>query len=128
MPSSIMNILLDCADPYRLAVFWSEVVGHPVDQRASPDDAEVVIGMPHGQQLYFARVPEPKTVKNRMHVCLQPDIPRDEEVQRLLALGATVIADHRTPSGKGWVVMGDPEGNEFCVLRSVAEWPESARG
>ena len=84
--------------------------------------------MPHGQQLYFTRVPEPKTVKNRMHLCLQPDIPRDQEVDRLVGLGATVVADRRNPAtGGGWVVMGDPEGNEFCVLRSVAEWPESAR-
>jgi predicted enzyme related to lactoylglutathione lyase len=63
-----------------------------------------------------------------MHLCLQPDIPRDQEVDRLVGLGATVVADRRnSATGGGWVVMGDPEGNEFCVLRSVAEWPASAR-
>jgi predicted enzyme related to lactoylglutathione lyase len=60
-------------------------------------------------------------VKNRLHLCLQPDIPRDEEVERLLGLGATLFDDRRNPDGTGWAVLTDPEGNEFCVLRSAAE-------
>ncbi len=61
-------------------------------------------------------------MKNRVHVCLQPaDRDRDKEVERVLALGATVLADHRTTGGEGWVVLGDPAGNEFCVTRSDAE-------
>jgi predicted enzyme related to lactoylglutathione lyase len=62
-------------------------------------------------------VPEPKQVKNRMHVCLQPDVPRDDEVARLLGIGATMFDDQRKPDGTGWVVLADPEGNEFCVLQ-----------
>jgi Glyoxalase-like domain len=70
----------------------------------------------------WTAVPEPKTVKNRLHLCLQPtDRSRDEEVPRLLAIGAIEVADRRTPDGAGWVVLADPEGNEFCVLRSAAE-------
>jgi predicted enzyme related to lactoylglutathione lyase len=81
----------------------------------------VAIEPPGGTTLYFQRVPEPKTVKNRAHICLQPEVLRDQEVERIRALGATIVADQRDPDGSGWVVMADPEGNEFCVLRSDAE-------
>jgi hypothetical protein len=75
-----------------------------------------------GPQVYFQRVPEDKSGKNRLHICLQPtDRTRDAEVERLLGLGATHAADHREPDGTGWTVLADPEGNEFCVLRSAAE-------
>ena len=66
-------------------------------------------------------MPEPKTVKNRVHVCLEPDTRRDDEVERLLGLGATLVSDMRRPDGTGWAVLADPVGNEFCVLRSAAE-------
>jgi predicted enzyme related to lactoylglutathione lyase len=67
-------------------------------------------------------VPESKTVKNRVHLDLMPtDRTRDEEVERLLGIGATLVADHRRPDGLGWVVLADPEGNEFCIERSAAE-------
>jgi predicted enzyme related to lactoylglutathione lyase len=56
-----------------------------------------------------------------MHVCLQPGQPRDREVDRLLGIGATMVDDRRQPDGRGWAVLADPEGNEFCVLRSAAE-------
>ena len=122
MASFIRNVSFDCRDPYALAQFWSGVVGHPVDPQFGPGDTEVVIAPPHGPRLYFQAVPEDKTVKNRVHVCLQPgDRHRDAEVERLLALGATVLEDHRTPDGEGWVVLRDPAGNEFCVTRSAAE-------
>lgn len=72
--------------------------------------------------MLFGRVPEGKTVKNRLHVDLQPsDRTRDEEVARLLDLRAVQVADRRTPDGAGWVVLADPEGNEFCVERSGPE-------
>lgn len=70
----------------------------------------------------FPGDPQPKTVKNRVHLDLQPqDRTRDEEVERLLALGATLQGDHRRPDGTGWVTLHDPEGNEFCVERSAGE-------
>ena len=72
--------------------------------------------------MLFIEVPEPKTVKNRLHLDLVPvDRPRDAEVARLTALGAILVTDHRRPDGTGWVTLADPEGNEFCVLRSAAE-------
>jgi hypothetical protein len=75
-----------------------------------------------GHRLLFIEVPEPRTVKNRLHVDLVPAAgTRDEELQRLLELGAREVDDRRRPDGSGWVVLADPEGNEFCILRSDAE-------
>jgi predicted enzyme related to lactoylglutathione lyase len=78
---------------------------------------------PDGQpNLLFIKVPEGKTVKNRVHLDLMPtQHTRDQEVARLLQLGATMVADRRRPDGTGWVVLADPEGNEFCVERSAPE-------
>jgi predicted enzyme related to lactoylglutathione lyase len=121
MPSSVLNVSVDCADPYKLSQFWSEVTGNPIPEEDQPGDDEVGFQLNDDTALLFLRVPEPKTVKNRLHLCLQPDIPRDEEVERLLGLGATLVDDRRNPDGTGWAVLADPEGNEFCVLRSAAE-------
>ena len=122
MVSFIRNVSFDCSDPYALAEFWSAVIGHPVDPEGRPGDEEVVIESADGPRLYFQAVPEGKAVKNRVHVCLQPhDRERDAEVDRVLALGATVLADHRAPGGEGWVVLTDPAGNEFCLVRSESE-------
>ena len=121
MPSSVLHVSVDCADPYKLCQFWSEVTGKPIPDEDQPGNDEVGFDLGNGTSLLFLRVPEPKTVKNRLHLCLQPDIPRDEEVERILALGATLVADRRNPDGTGWAVLADPEGNEFCVLRSAAE-------
>ena len=75
----------------------------------------------HPPMLLFIKVPEPRTVKNRMHLDLSPvDRSRDEEVERLLALGATRAEVGQTGE-ESWVVLADPEGNEFCVLRSLAQ-------
>ena len=95
------------------------------------DDPEVLVApsYPHTSHgLLFIPVPEGKTVKNRVHLDLQPtDGTRDELVERALALGATVVEDHRRDDGGGWVTMADPEGNEFCVERSAAESASAPR-
>ncbi|MGW4380653.1 VOC family protein [Kitasatospora sp. NPDC004531] len=122
MVSVVQNVAIDCADAYELALFWAAVTGRPLDPDAAPGDRETQVELGGGGPvLYFNQVPEPKTVKNRVHLCLRPDTPRDTEVTRLLALGATLAADHRNPDGTGWAVLTDPEGNEFCVLRSTTE-------
>jgi predicted enzyme related to lactoylglutathione lyase len=121
MPSDVLNIAFDCDDPYQLARFWSEVTGCPLSAEDQPGDPEASVRLRNGTNLWFNVVPEPKTVKNRVHVCLQPDVLREAEVERLLGCGATMVADRRQPDGSGWAVLADPEGNEFCVLRSVAE-------
>lgn len=125
MSSVIRHITFDCAEPhepYELAEFWSKVLGHPVDPDDEPGDDEVGLQVPAGQPtLLFVRVPEAKTLKNRVHLDLEPDRPRDEEVQRVAAVGAVVVDDRRKPNGRGWVVFADPAGNEFCIEVSGAE-------
>jgi predicted enzyme related to lactoylglutathione lyase len=121
MPPVVQNIAFDCADPYQLATFWSQVMGHALDPDNHPGEPEIALEIPDGPTFYFNEVPESKTVKNRVHVCLRPDVARDVEVERILGLGASILADHRNPDGTGWAVLADPEGNEFCVLRSSAE-------
>jgi predicted enzyme related to lactoylglutathione lyase len=119
MTSTIRHVTIDCADPYELAGFWSRVLDLPLHEDDKPGDPAALI---EDARLLFMAVPEPKSVKNRLHFDLQPqDRTRDEEVRRLLGLGATLVADRRNPDGTGWAVMADPEGNEFCVERSAAE-------
>jgi predicted enzyme related to lactoylglutathione lyase len=120
--SAIRNITVDCRDPYELARFWAQVVDRPMHDDDHPGDPEAIVLLGDGlPNLLFERVPEPKSVKNRVHLDLQPDHARDDEVDRLLGLGATLVADHRRPDGTGWATLADPEGNEFCVERSAAE-------
>ncbi len=113
------NITFDCADPYLLASFWSQVTGYQEDpeNRNEPGDPEGYLAGPGGQpRLLFITVPEPKTVKNRVHLDLVPtDRTRDEEVERLLGIGATLVADHRAPDGTGLGGAGRPRGQR--VLR-----------
>lgn len=117
---TINSITVDCVDPYRQALFWSEVTGWPED----PDDpnrpgdpaGRIVSG--EGVNLLFIPVPEAKAVKNRVHLDLKPtERTRDAEVERIAGLGGRIVDDQRRPDGRGWVVMADPEGNEFCVER-----------
>ncbi|WP_419994432.1 VOC family protein [Streptomyces boninensis] len=121
MPSVLQNVAIDCADPYQLALFWSQVTGHPVHPDDKPGDPETIVELPEGTVLHFNQVPEANTGKNRIHLCLRPETTREEEVERLLGIGATMVADRRNPDGTGWAVLADPEGNEFCVLRSAGE-------
>ncbi|WP_316519880.1 VOC family protein [Kitasatospora brasiliensis] len=126
MISVVQNVAIDCSDAYGLARFWSEVTGCPLDPQDRPGDRETQVMLPQGPVLYFNQVPEPKTAKNRVHLCLRPSTSREQEVERLLALGATMVADRREPDGTGWTVLSDPEGNEFCVLRGESD--RAARG
>ncbi|MFE2865100.1 VOC family protein [Embleya sp. NPDC059259] len=121
MVSVLQNVAIDCVDAYGLARFWSGVTGRPLDPADRPGDREVQVLLAEGPVLYFNQVPEAKTIKNRIHLCLRPETSRDQEVDRLLGLGATFVADHRNPDGSGWAVLADPEGNEFCVLRSESD-------
>jgi hypothetical protein len=126
MTSLIRNITIDCHNPYALALFWSAVTGfvEDPDNGNAPEDPEGFLRGTDGQAgLLFIRVPDDqKVVKNRVHFDLVPsEHTRDQEVARLIGLGASQVADHRKPDGSGWVVLADPEGNEFCVERSASE-------
>lgn len=119
----LRHVTIDAANPYELGQFWSTVTGWPVSDQDEPGDDEVLVeASAPAPALLFVRVPEGKSVKNRVHLDWGPtERTRDEEVERILSLGGTVYEDHRVPDGRGWVTMRDPEGNEFCVERSDAE-------
>ena len=124
MTAEIHSITVDCADPYTLATFWAAVLGRRLADDDKPGDPEALLDPPGGigPRVLFIRVPEGKAVKNRLHLDLCPtDGTRDEEVRRVLDLGATLVDDQRRPDGTGWAVLADPEGNEFCVERGAAE-------
>ncbi|MEU1437876.1 VOC family protein [Streptomyces sp. NPDC005786] len=115
MTSHVHHVTVDCADAHKLGTFWAEVLGASLADDDLPGDPEALVETP-GAALLFVTVPEPKRDKNRIHLDIQPDDrTRDEEVERLLAIGATLVADHRKPNGRGWATLADPEGNEFCV-------------
>ena len=118
----IRSITLDANNTYELGKFWAAVLDWQLDPEAAPGDEEVLILNPDGMpNLLMIEVPEPKTAKSRMHLDLQPEITRDEELERVLALGAKIVEDFRTADGTGWIWCADPEGNAFCILRSAAE-------
>ena len=114
-------VCVDSTDPGRVAAFWEQALGW---RRTHHTPDEIVLEPPAGSpedgvspDLLFLRVPEGKAVKNRLHLDLRPD-DQAAEVERLLGLGAS-----RADVGQGddatWVVMSDPDGNEFCVLRAL---------
>jgi predicted enzyme related to lactoylglutathione lyase len=125
MAARISHTSVDSTDAYAQAQFWAQVLGFGPEpgQPDEPGDEECLIVSPDGsQRLLFIQVPETKQVKNRLHLDLVPvDGTRDTELARLLELGSTVVDDLRVSDGTGWVVLADPEGNEFCILRSDAE-------
>lgn len=133
MSLRIRHITVDCADPYALAQFWAVLLGYREDPREPnrPGGDEALLLDPQGTAgLLFLRVPEPKTVKNRLHFDVWPEgadgLGRDRALTRVLDLGARLVDDRREPDGTGWVVLADPEGNEFCLERSMAERSTSA--
>ncbi len=114
----IDTVSIDATDPQSLAGFWSAVLGwsNRVD-----DDGDVWVEPSEGQPghgsarpLLFVRVPEPKSVKNRIHLDLRPD-DQEQEIERVVALGASRPSIGQT-GHETWVVLADPEGNEFCIL------------
>jgi hypothetical protein len=140
MTPTPFQIAIDAADPHRLNRFWSEAVGYEVEEThdfikqmldagyATDDDVIELDGRlawktgaachdPAGvaPRLLFQQVPEPKSVKNRMHLDLRVgDNRREAEVERLISLGASRLWDGQQGPHR-WVTMADPEGNEFCV-------------
>jgi hypothetical protein len=127
MTSYISHTTIDCHNAYELSEWWKPVLGY-VDLEGDPNlpgHEECMIRDPEtGQQLLFIEVPDEKLPAKRIHFDLRPrERSRDEEVEWLLTYGATQVADHRGKygPGSGWVTFADPEGNQFCILRSAAE-------
>jgi hypothetical protein len=116
-------LVVDCTDPGVVAGFWEATLGW----RRTHDTADqIVLEPPAGSaedgvapDLLFLRVPDPTPGKNRLHLDLRPE-DQESEVERLVALGAR-RASVGQPSDASWVVLTDPEGNEFCVLRAIKD-------
>jgi hypothetical protein len=123
--SFIAHTTVDCVNACELSRWWQTVLDYAEDPEDpnEPGDEECMIFSPdRSHRLLFVEVPESKRVKNRIHFDLRPaDGPRDTELARLIECGATTVDDRRNADGTGWVVLADPEGNEFCILRSEAE-------
>jgi hypothetical protein len=118
----VRGLVIDCAAPHRLASFWGAALRRPVE--GGPEGPWV--SLPEGNQpsmIFFREGADAKQGLNRLHLDLNPvDGTLAAEVERLTALGATAVARHsRGSTGLGWVVLADPEGNEFCVQSSDAE-------
>jgi Glyoxalase-like domain len=120
MTSRISHTSFDAIDAYAQSVWWSQVldfVEDPDDPNEPGHEECLITSRDLSQLVLFITVPDAKQVKNRVHLDLRPtDTEREEEVERVLALGATFLADHRRPDGSGWITLADPEGNEFCIL------------
>jgi hypothetical protein len=112
MASRIGDMIVDCKDPELMAAFWCGALSYRIFAR---DETGVAIrGATVSPDILFIRVPEPKTAKNRLHFDVCPtDGDQAEELARLLALGARRSA---IEAGGSWVVLEDPEGNEFCLM------------
>jgi Glyoxalase-like domain len=125
MALMIGHTSVDARNAYAQSLWWAKVL----DMHDDPDDPNepgheecMIISTDGHTRVLFIEVPESKQVKNRLHFDLRPtDTDREQEVARVIALGATQIADRRQPDGTGWVTLADPEGNEFCVLRLLAK-------
>jgi predicted enzyme related to lactoylglutathione lyase len=118
MALRVGNISFDCDDVLRLAEFWSAATGRPLDPSSSPWFASIGGGdaVRTEPAWYFEKVPEAKSAKNRMHLDLVD--PDASAVDRLVGLGARVVAEHELGDGSHrWTVMQDPEGNEFCLAQ-----------
>ena len=120
MTSRISHTSFDARDACAQSVFWSPVPGFAED----PDDPDepghqecLITSRDLSQLLLFITVLDGKKAKNRVHLDLRPaGGTREQEAGRILALGASQVADHRRPDGSGWITLTDPEGNEFCIL------------
>jgi hypothetical protein len=121
MTSRISHTTVDAIDAYAQSVWWSKVldfIEDPDDPNEPGHELCPIMSRDRSQVLLFITVPDgEKKLKNRVHFDLRPvDGTRDQEVERLLGLGALQVGDFRRPDGRGWITLTDPEGNEFCVL------------
>src|SRR5438093_1915802 len=117
------SLVIDCGDPFRVAEFWIAMLGYREHERGT-EGIEIVGDRDGDPMLSFVTVPEPKTVKNRIHLDVRPTDSMKAGVDRVLGLGGTVRGFIQTDDSF-WTQMRDVEGNEFCVLRGPEDgWSE----
>jgi catechol 2,3-dioxygenase-like lactoylglutathione lyase family enzyme len=127
MTSLVSHTSVDCGNAYELSEWWKQVLGY-VDVEGDPNEPGheecMVVDPGTGHAILFIEVPDAELPAKRVHFDVRPRTgTRDEEVERVRALGAVQLDDQRDVHGPGtgWVVFADPEGNQFCVLRSQGE-------
>lgn len=128
MTVRLSHVTVDCTNAFNLSQWWKEVLGWadvPGDPNEPGHEECMIVDPESGQQLLFIEVPNfDASIPKRIHLDVRPrERSRDEELQVLLDLGATQVADHRGihGPGSGWVILADPEGNQFCILRHPDE-------
>lgn len=125
MVARLSHITINCSDAFELSEWWKAVLGY-VDVEGDPNEAgdeECMIIDPGGDhRLLFIEVDDMQGAPGRIHfdIC-SAAATRDQEVERIVGLGAVAVADRRNSDGSGWMTLADPEGNHFCVVRSDAE-------
>jgi predicted enzyme related to lactoylglutathione lyase len=113
--SRLWTVVVDAHDPATLARFWAAVLDWTIFYEAA-DEVVITKDDKTFPGLVFVPVPEAKTIKNRLHIDLNPGADRDAEIERLISLGARIVDIGQ--GDVGWTVLADPEGNEFCALSS----------
>jgi hypothetical protein len=121
MGARFTELVIDCRDPNRLAEFWAAVLGYDIIERGPNGEIEIGGGVTGAPTLVFVPVPETKSLKNRIHIDVNPtQTDQSNELRRLMRLGA-----RRVDVGQGntvsWIVLADVEDNEFCLLRRRVE-------
>jgi catechol 2,3-dioxygenase-like lactoylglutathione lyase family enzyme len=129
MSSRVSHTTIDCRDAFQLSEWWKQVLGYtdiPDDPNQPGHEECMIVDPTSGHRLLFIEVDELKVDDGRIHLDLAPtDRRRDDEIERVLDLGAVPIADRRNPDGTGWMVLADPAGNRFCIVRSDEERAET---
>ena len=125
MVSRVSHTTLHCSDAFAASEWWKQVLGYtdvPGDPNEAGDEECMILDPATGHRLLFIEAGELQAAGGRIHLDLAPtDRRRDDEVERVLGLGAELIADRRAADGSGWVVLADPAGNQFCIVRSDEE-------
>ena len=125
MTLELSHTTVNASNAYAQSVWWADLLGYhedPHDPNLPGHQECMIFSAGDSHRILFIEVPDTKAGRNRLHLDLRPvDRTRDAEHDHVLSLGAIDLDDCRTPDGRGWFVMADPEGNEFCILRSGAE-------
>jgi catechol 2,3-dioxygenase-like lactoylglutathione lyase family enzyme len=132
MAARVSHTTINCLDAYEVSEWWKSVLNYtdvPGDPN-EPGHAQCMIVDPRtGHRLLFIEVGDLQDPVGRIHLDLAPtDLTRDEEIERILGMGAREIDDRRRSDGSGWMVLADPAGNRFCIVRSDAERAAQSNG
>jgi hypothetical protein len=127
----VSHTTVNCLDAYEVSEWWKRVLDYadiPGDPNEPGDEECMIVDPRTGHRLLFIEVADLQDPVGRIHLDLAPrGRTRDEEIERILGMGAREVADRRRPDGSGWMVLEDPAGNRFCIVRSDAEREAQSR-